>query len=86
VPGSQGNPYIIRTSFFIRIVYVIFCNEIRGLCIVVQVFFCALIDVAGQAGKLDTAFAILHEMKRKGINPGPSTYNTLMVVCSNVSR
>lgn len=51
-----------------------------------QVFFCALIDVAGHARKLDTAFAILREMKSTGISPGPSSYNTLMVVCSNVSR
>lgn len=62
-----------------------FCDEMLGLCIVVQVFFCALIDVAGHAGNIDTAFAILQEMKSTGINPGPSTYNTLMVVCGNVS-
>lgn len=60
--------------------------RVHGLkYLVVQVFFCALIDVAGHAGKLDEAFAILQEMKSTGISPSPATYNTLMVVCSNVS-
>lgn len=44
-----------------------------------------MMDVAGHAGKIDVAFAILQEMKNIGTKPSPVTYNTLMVACSKVS-
>lgn len=50
-----------------------------------QVFFSALIDVAGHSGQLDQAFSILQEMKRLGMKPGAVVYSSLMGVCSNVS-
>jgi pentatricopeptide repeat protein len=55
------------------------------LWICVQVFFSALIDVAGHSGQLDQAFSILQEMKRLGMKPGAVVYSSLMGVCSNVS-
>lgn len=47
-------------------------------------FFSALIDVAGHAGKLEASFEILHEARNKGIDVGIISYSSLMGACSNV--
>lgn len=47
-------------------------------------FFSALIDVAGHAGKLDASFEILQEARKKGIDVGIISYSSLMGACSNV--
>ena len=49
-----------------------------------QIFFSALIDAAGHAGKLDSAFEILGEAKTLGIRVGIVSYSSLMGACSNV--
>ena len=50
-----------------------------------QVFFSALIDVAGHAGKLETCFDLLKEMEEMKVNRGIIAYSSLMGACSNVS-
>lgn len=50
-----------------------------------QIFFSALVDVAGQATDLEGAFKILDEMKEFGLTPKSITYSAVMGVCSNVS-
>lgn len=52
--------------------------------IFLQMFFSALIDVAGHAGKLDASFEILQEAKKGGIDVGIVSYSSLMGACSNV--
>lgn len=49
-----------------------------------QIFFSALIDAAGHAGKLDSAFEILGEAKTLGLSVGIVSYSSLMGACSNV--
>ena len=49
-----------------------------------QVFFSALIDVAGHAKMLDEAFGILQDAKSQGIRLGTITYSSLMGACCNV--
>ena len=49
-----------------------------------QIFFSALIDVAGHAGKLDAAFEVIQEARDRGIQVGTVTYSSLMGACSNV--
>ncbi|KAI3803999.1 hypothetical protein L1987_32166 [Smallanthus sonchifolius] len=48
-----------------------------------EMFFSALIDVAGHAGKLDASFEILQEARNKGIDVGIISYSSLMGACSN---
>ncbi|KAL6010335.1 hypothetical protein ACLOJK_000766 [Asimina triloba] len=48
-----------------------------------QMFISALIDVAGHAGEVDTAFEILHGAKIQGIQLGNIAYSSLMGACSN---
>jgi pentatricopeptide repeat protein len=50
-----------------------------------QVFFSALIDVAGHAGKLDTCFDLLNEMEKMNVKRGVIAYSSIMGACSNVS-
>ncbi|KAL6517379.1 hypothetical protein OROMI_033080 [Orobanche minor] len=50
----------------------------------VHIFMSALIDVAGHAGKVDTAFEILQEARAKGTHVGIISYSSLMGACSNV--
>lgn len=52
----------------------------------VQVFFSALVDVAGHSKNIDNAFSILDSMKKEGIKPKAVVYSSLMGVCSNVSH
>lgn len=49
-----------------------------------QMFFSALVDVAGHAGNLDAAFEVLQDARTEGMNPGIITYSSLMGACSNV--
>lgn len=49
-----------------------------------QVFFSALIGVAGNAGRIDVAFEFRQEMESMGVTPGLATCSALMRVCSNV--
>lgn len=49
-----------------------------------QVFYSALIDVAGHAGKVESAFEILQEAKTQGLRLGIVSYSSLMGACSNV--
>lgn len=49
-----------------------------------QVFFSALIDVAGHAKMLDEAFRILQDAKSQGIRLGTISYSSLMGACCNV--
>jgi len=49
-----------------------------------QVFFSALIDVAGHAKMLDEAFGILQDAKSQGIRLGTISYSSLMGACCNV--
>lgn len=49
-----------------------------------QMFLSALIDVAGNAGKLDAAFEVLQEACNRGIHIGKMSYSSLMGACSNV--
>lgn len=49
-----------------------------------QMFFSALIDVAGHAGNLDAAFEVLQDARTDGMNPGIIAYSSLMGACSNV--
>ncbi|KAI7755888.1 hypothetical protein M8C21_026096 [Ambrosia artemisiifolia] len=49
-----------------------------------EMFFSALIDVAGHAEKLDASFEILQEARNKGIDVGIISYSSLMGACSNV--
>ena len=51
-----------------------------------QVFFSALVDVAGHSKDIDAAFNILESMKKSGIKPGAVAYSSLMGVCSNVIK
>nr|XP_043623607.1 pentatricopeptide repeat-containing protein MRL1, chloroplastic [Erigeron canadensis] len=51
-----------------------------------EMFFSALIDVAGHAGKLDASFEILQEARNKGIDVGIITYSSLMGACSNAKN
>jgi pentatricopeptide repeat protein len=51
-----------------------------------QVFFSALVDVAGHSKDIDKAFSILDNMKKSGIKPGAVVYSSLMGVCSNVMK
>lgn len=47
-------------------------------------FISAMVDVAGHAGKLDTAFEVLKEARNKGISTGTISYSSLMGACCNV--
>lgn len=47
-----------------------------------QMFFSALIDVAGHAGKADVAFEVLQDAKSQGIRLGNMSYSSLMGACS----
>ena len=49
-----------------------------------QVFFSAMIDVAGHSKDIKKAFSMLDSMKKDGLKPGPVVYSSLMGVCSNV--
>lgn len=49
-----------------------------------QVFFSALVDVAGHSKDIEKAFSILDSMKKDGMKPGAVVYSSLMGVCSNV--
>lgn len=49
-----------------------------------QMFFSALIDVAGHAGKADVAFEILEDAKSQGVILGNISYSSLMGACSKV--
>nr|GEV97710.1 pentatricopeptide repeat-containing protein MRL1, chloroplastic isoform X1 [Tanacetum cinerariifolium] len=51
-----------------------------------EMFFSALIDVAGHAGKLDASFEILQEARNKGIDVGIISYSSLMGACSNAKN
>ncbi|CAH1423372.1 unnamed protein product [Lactuca virosa] len=51
-----------------------------------EMFFSALIDVAGHAGKLDASFEILQEAKKGGIDVGIVSYSSLMGACSNAKN
>lgn len=51
-----------------------------------EMFFSALIDVAGHAGKLDASFEILQEARKKGIDVGIISYSSLMGACSNAKN
>lgn len=48
-----------------------------------EVFFSALIDVAGHAKMLDEAFGILQDAKSQGIRLGTISYSSLMGACCN---
>lgn len=47
-------------------------------------FLSTLIDVAGHAGKVDTAFEILQDARNKRMQLGNVTYSSLMGACCNV--
>lgn len=49
-----------------------------------QMFFSALIDVAGHAGKAGVAFEILEDAKSQGVKLGNISYSSLMGACSKV--
>ncbi|KFK30116.1 hypothetical protein AALP_AA7G218900 [Arabis alpina] len=51
-----------------------------------EVFFSALIDVAGHAKMLDEAFGILQDAKSQGIRLGTITYSSLMGACCNAKN
>ncbi|KAJ4833306.1 hypothetical protein Tsubulata_004333 [Turnera subulata] len=51
-----------------------------------EIFFSALIDVAGHAGKLDAAFEILREAKIQGRRPGIISYSSLMGACCSAKN
>ncbi|KAL9244956.1 hypothetical protein vseg_018669 [Gypsophila vaccaria] len=51
-----------------------------------EMFFSALIHVAGRAGKLDAAFEVLQDAKTQGLNPGIVSYSSLMGACSNTQN
>lgn len=51
-----------------------------------EMFFSALIDVAGHAGKLDASFEILQEARNMGIDVGIISYSSLMGACSNAKN
>ncbi|CAH8380213.1 unnamed protein product [Eruca vesicaria subsp. sativa] len=51
-----------------------------------EVFFSALIDVAGHAKMLDEAFGILQDAKSQGIRLGTITYSSLMGACCNAKK
>ncbi|KAI3765750.1 hypothetical protein L2E82_15793 [Cichorium intybus] len=51
-----------------------------------EMFFSALIDVAGHAGKLDASFEILQKARNEGIDVGIISYSSLMGACSNAKN
>ncbi|KAG2241111.1 hypothetical protein Bca52824_090398 [Brassica carinata] len=51
-----------------------------------EVFFSALIDVAGHAKMLEEAFGILQDAKSQGIRLGTITYSSLMGACCNAKN
>ncbi|KAJ9562971.1 hypothetical protein OSB04_008131 [Centaurea solstitialis] len=51
-----------------------------------EMFFSALMDVAGHAGKLDASFEILQEARKRGIDVGIISYSSLMGACSNAKN
>ncbi|GBG66626.1 hypothetical protein CBR_g66762 [Chara braunii] len=51
-----------------------------------QVFFSALIDVAGHAGELDVAFGFLEDMQRMGLQADAVVNSALMGVCARAAR
>lgn len=75
-------------SIFRILCHVRSCRSCLNICNLgfdlVQVFFSALIDVAGHSKMLDEAFGILQEAKSQGIRLGTITYSSLMGACCNV--
>ncbi|KAL2925014.1 Pentatricopeptide repeat-containing protein MRL1 chloroplastic [Bienertia sinuspersici] len=61
----------------------IFADMKRKGVIPDEMFFSALVDVAGHAGNLDAAFEVLQDARTEGMNPGSITYSSLMGACSN---
>ncbi|KAH9605487.1 hypothetical protein KSS87_011863 [Heliosperma pusillum] len=51
-----------------------------------EMFFSALIHVAGRAGNLDAAFEVLQDARAQGMNPGIVSYSSLMGACSNTQN
>ncbi|KAL4584999.1 hypothetical protein LXL04_009612 [Taraxacum kok-saghyz] len=51
-----------------------------------EMFFSALIDVAGHGGKLDASFEILQKARSQGIDVGIISYSSLMGACSNAKN
>ncbi|XP_074275484.1 pentatricopeptide repeat-containing protein MRL1, chloroplastic [Silene latifolia] len=51
-----------------------------------EMFFSALIHVAGRAGNLDAAFEVLQDARARGMNPGIVSYSSLMGACSNTQN
>ncbi|GMH02825.1 hypothetical protein Nepgr_004664 [Nepenthes gracilis] len=51
-----------------------------------EIFFSALIDVAGHAGYLDAAFEVMQDARIQRFNLGMMSYSSLMGACSNTKN